>query len=438
MTDQTTMKGLLAVFEQSDITLAFVVRRDDGELDVSHKELEPLRDLIRRSPGFADHEAVFIGRASGFKTLFFAFVHNTNRGLSQGGCRTKEYTDVADVLNDGLRLAQGMSRKNAISDLWWGGGKGIIPKTEELIQENFGGDPAMNDRAKRDALFEAYGEFVAKLNGIYYTAADIGTYLPDMKAILGKNRFVTCVPPELGGSGDPSPHTADGVFRAIKTAHEHLTGSDDLTGVTIAVQGAGKVGKLLIKKLVDAGAEVSVSEVAFETNQTVLDTFLSDFPSVQIVSSAKGHENDILGLEVEVVAPCAIGGTINRETIELLKPTVKIVCGGANNILGDENNDGELLYQKGIVFIPDFLCNWMGIVNCANEAFGYLEEDIEIALENVRPIVKSVLEKSEAENISQTAAAHHLADEKIRENPPLKLLQNRGQRLIKNLINTRN
>lgn len=435
MTDKILIKDLLSIFEQSNITFAFIVRGSDGELRASHSELEPLRDLIRRSPGFADHEAVFVGRDPLFKTLFFAFVHDTTRGLSQGGCRMKEYTDVADLLNDGLRLAHGMSRKNAISDLWWGGGKGIIAATEELVQENFGGN--IKDQQKRDALFGAYGEFVAKLNGIYYTAADIGTYLPDMEAILRKNRFVTCIPPALGGSGDPSPHTADGVFRAIKTVREHLTGSDDLTGATVAVQGAGKVGKPLIKKLVDAGAEVSVSEVAFEINKIALETFQNEFPNVKIVSSAEGHENDILGLDVEIVAPCAIGGTINKETIERLKPTVKIVCGGANNILGDENEDGEILFQKGIIFVPDFLCNWMGIVNCANEPFGYLEEDVENALEHVRPIVNSVLEKSKAENISHTMAAHQLADEKIKEIPPLKLLQNRGRRLMENLINTR-
>lgn len=430
------VENLLSIFEQSNITFAFVVMAD-GELSVSRKELEPVRELILQSPGFANHEAVFIGRDPNFKTLFFAFIHNTTRGLSQGGLRLMEYADLATLLNDGLRLAQGMSRKNAVSGLWWGGGKGVIPKTRELIRQ-FNGDEEMTDRAKRDALFAAWGKFVARLNGLYYTAADIGTYNRDMQAILAKNRFVTCVPPSFGGSGDPSPHTAEGVFRAMKTTHEHLTGTDDLNGIRIAVQGVGKVGRPLVEKLVEAGAEVFVSDARFETDEDFRTKFQADFPNAKIVSCAAGHENDILTLEVDIIAPCAVGGTINEQTIEQLSPTVKIVCGGANNILGNEDTDGELLYQKRIVFIPDFVCNWMGIVNCANEMFGYLEEDVELALENVTPTVKEVLEKAEAENISHTAAAHLLADEKVREEPPDKLRRNRGQRIIAHLIEGRN
>ena len=123
-----------------------------------------------------------------------------------------EYPDFAAVLGDGLRLSQGMSRKNAVADLWWGGGKGIIPITRSLIEKNFRGDSSIKDREQRDALFAAYGEFVAKLNGVYYTAADIGTNNCDMLAILAANRFVTSLPAQVGGSGDPSPHTAEGVF----------------------------------------------------------------------------------------------------------------------------------------------------------------------------------------------------------------------------------
>jgi glutamate dehydrogenase/leucine dehydrogenase len=429
-----SVEELLAVFEHANIKFAYVVRRN-GELQVSHKVLEPLRDLILRSPGFADHEAVFIGRNPRFKTLFFAFVHNTNRGLSQGGLRVMKYADLAAVLKDGLRLAEGMSRKNAVSGLWWGGGKGVIPITEELIQQTFDGDEQMKDQTKRNALFKACGKFIAKLNGVYYTAADIGTYNRDMKAILATNRFVTCIPPKLGGSGDPSPHTAEGVFRAIRATREHLTGSDNLTGVTIAVQGAGKVGRPLVEKLVNAGAAVFVSDAKFEADESALKEFQAECPTVKIISCGAGHENDIFGLEVEIIAPCALGGTINQQTIEQLKPTVKIVCGGANNILGNEDQDGELLYRKGIVYIPDFVCNWMGIVNCANEVFGYLEEDVKDALENVAVMVKTVLEKAEAEDISHTAAAHQLADDKIKEVPPDELRRNRGQRIIAHLIN---
>jgi glutamate dehydrogenase/leucine dehydrogenase len=433
MSQEMTLEEMFAVFERAGITFAYVVR-SNGELVTSHKELEPLRDLVQQSPGFADHEGVFVGRNPRFKTLFFVFVHSTSRGLAQGGLRLNNYPDVASVLNDGLRLARGMSRKNAISGLFWGGGKGIIPKTEALINETFDGDREMKDREKRDALFGAFGAFVARLNGLYYTAADIGTYNRDMEAILAKNRFVTCVPKELGGSGDPSPHTAEGVFRAIRVARAHLTGSEELQGVTVAVQGVGKVGRPLIKKLVAAGAKVWASDERFETSPLALADFRATFPSAEVVPCGPGHEDDIFGLDVEVVSPCAVGGTVNRRTIKLLKPTVKLVCGGANNILWVEEEDGEVLYREGIVFIPDFVCNWMGIVNCANEVFGYLEDDVEDALNRVAPTVKAVLETSDRDNISHTAAAHRLADEKIKEQPPDELRRNRGQRIISRLI----
>lgn len=435
MSDKPTIEELLEVFENSNINFAFVVRAGDGDLLVSHREFEPLRDLIRQSPAFAGHEAVFIGRDERFETLFFAFVHNTNRGLAQGGLRVMEYPNLAAVLRDGLRLSQGMSRKNAIADLWWGGGKGIIPVTRMLIEKTFRGDFAAEDRrAERDLLFAAYGEFVAKLNGVYYTAADIGTNNRDMLAILAANRFVTSLPPQVGGSGDPSPHTAEGVFLAIKTARRHLTGSGDLSGVPVAVQGAGKVGVPLVEKLLAAGAAVFVSEARFETDSPALQKFREKFPSARIVPCGAGRENDILTTEVEVIAPCAVGGTINQAIMPLIKPTVKIICGGANNILADEVRDGELLRQKGIVFVPDFACNWMGIVNSANEAFGYLEEDVRRALAKLPETVGAVLKRADDENISHTAAAHRIADEKIKELPGDELLRNRGRRIINGIV----
>lgn len=447
MKETLSISELVRDFERMNVEL-FCVARIKGEQKlfaisgnsehIAGDTLTELRDLILESKGFANHEAIFVGRNPKFKTLFFAFVHNTTRGLSQGGLRMMKYADVESVLNDGLRLSQGMSRKNAVSDLWWGGGKGVIPVTDELIQETFNGDETLevgsSDQTNRGELFAAYGQFVARMNGLYYTAADIGTYNADMRSILEKNRFVTCIPAELGGSGDPSPHTAEGVFQGIKTARQYITGSNDLTEVPVAVQGAGKVGKPLIAKLVAAGARVTVSEPMLEKEPAVLDEFRKEFPSVNIVSCSAGHENDIFALNVEIIAPCAVGGTVNAETIAMLKPTVKIICGGANNILGDEDLDGEILYQKGITYVPDFTCNWMGIVNCANEPFGYLEEDIELALGNLEPTIRTILQKSDEEGVSHTAAAHALADEKMNEMPPDGLRRNRGQRIIATLL----
>jgi leucine dehydrogenase len=432
MNNDNSIKGLVDTLRDSGINFGYVVRQNGG-LITSDKKLDPLCDLIESLEDFNEHEAVFVGIDSDFPTVFFAFVHNTNRGLSQGGLRFTGYGDnLSSVLTDGLRLSQGMSRKNAVSGLWWGGGKGVIPVTEELMEETFGGN--IKNQSKRDELFAAYGKFVAKLNGVYYTAADIGTYGTDMKAVLTSNRFVTCIPMELGGSGDPSPHTAEGVFRAIKA----IVGENDLSGLSVAVQGAGKVGKPLIEKLTNAGAKVFVSDISFETNEDIVKEFVMEFPDAEIVPMGEGHENDIFALDVNIIAPCARGSVINQETIALIKPTVKIICGGANNILGNENKDGETLYQKGITYIPDFVCNWMGIVNCANEAFGYLEEDVKEQLENVSPTVKLILKTAKEKNISHTEASHLLADEKIKEIPPLELLINRGRRLIQKIIEANN
>lgn len=430
MTNNNSIEGLVEILRNSKINFGYVISRN-GELVFSNKELEPLRDLIKNLEAFAGHEAIFVGFNPEFPTVFFAFVHNTNRGLSQGGLRFTEYgDDLSAVLSDGLRLSQGMSRKNAVSDLWWGGGKGVIPVTAELLEKTFTGD--IKNQDIRDRLFATYGQFVAKLNGVYYTAADIGTYGTDMKAVLSNNRFVTCIPMELGGSGDPSPHTAEGVFRAIKAVLK----KESLSGLSVAVQGAGKVGRSLIQKLTDAGAKVFVSEMAFETNSGFLQDFRQEFPSAEIVSSGSGHENDIFALDVDIIAPCARGGVINNQTIELIKPSVKVICGGANNILGNEEKDGETLYEKGIIFIPDFVCNWMGIVNCANEAFGYLEADVEEQLNKVSPTIELIMQTANAENISHTKASHRLADEKMKEIPPLDLLVGRGKRLTQKIIET--
>jgi leucine dehydrogenase len=462
MNKNLSIKELLEKFEQLEITFAYVVRREN-KLIVSDERLGFLRDLIEQPEIFADHEAVFIGRDPRFKTLFFAFIHNTTRGLAQGGLRVTEYDDVAAVIRDGLRLSQGMTRKNAVCEIWWGGGKGIIPITKELVDESFGGDKYLhkpkneiedkeeNRSSMRNELFQAYGEFVARLGGVYYTAEDIGTTKGDMKAILSRNRFVTCIPEDLGGSGDPGKHTAKGVFLAIETAWRHLHPESDgnLENVRVAVQGAGHVGEALIKNLIDAKAKVWVSDISWEGDggeekfaefkkslkESFRDEFQKDFPDANFnkVDCGEGHKNDIFEQDVEIVAPCAKGGVVNSQIIENFKPSVELLCGGANNILENEAKEGEQLHKKNILFVPDFACNWMGIFNCANEWMGYLEEDIKTELGKVDKRVSKILEKAKDEKISSTKASHMFADEAI-ENPPLRLLVGRGQRIIEHVV----
>lgn len=399
------------------VARAYVVS-ENGELALSHPRLlEPVQAFLELSQDFADHEAIFIGREDAVPTLFFAVVHNTRRGLAQGGLRFKPYGSLAEVLVDNLRLARGMTRKNALAGLWWGGGKGVVPITRALAA------PAYRHEGtpERLALFGAYGRFVASLGGVYYTAEDVGTKTSDMNALHAQNRFTTCIGREYGGSGNPSPFTARGVFRGLQAAWQFLHGTDDLAGVRVAVQGAGNVGGFLTEELDDAGARVWVTDI----DAGVLAALKAQRPRIEVV----GDPDAIFDLEAEVLAPCAIGAVINQRTIPRLK--VELVCGAANNILATPA-DGERLRERGITFVPDYLCNRMGVTNCCDENFGYLREDVELAAEHVYPDTLRVLRHAARHEITPSAAADHLADLAACELHPM--IGHRGRRIIDQLV----
>ncbi|MEM9293338.1 MAG: class I tRNA ligase family protein [Acidobacteriota bacterium] len=403
-------------FVDAGVERAFLVH-ENGQFTLSHHELlRPLAAFLELSLDFAAHEGVFIGREEGHPALFFAFVHDTRRGLSQGGLRYQTYDSVAEVLEDGLRLAQGMTRKNALAGLWWGGGKGILPLGPDQLTQ----DLRTPGHPQRQALFEAYARFVASLSGVYYTAEDIGTKTVDMDAMLRWNRFQTCVSPQVGGSGNPSPATARGVFRAMQAAWRYLSGTDRLRGVKVAVQGAGNVGGVLIDMLDDAGAQIWTCDPAAE----VLEEVQTRRPAVQVVGLDEIYDQD-----VDVFAPCAIGNVVNVNTIPRLK--VRLVCGAANNILG-EPRDAERLRELGIAFVPDYLCNRMGITNCADEWQGYLAHDVHLAAQRVYPDTLRVLKHAKNLAITSTAAADELADIAASELNPM--LGHRGRRIIDHLI----
>lgn len=408
-----TVEELHTAFVREGVTRAFVVF-ENGTFTLSHpKLLEPIQAFFELSADFARHEAVFIGREDGLPTLFFAFVHDTRRGLAQGGLRFKAYPNLAELLVDGLRLAQGMTRKNALAGLWWGGGKGImaLPQGVDLSR----GKP------ERRAYFEAYGRFVASLGGVYYTAEDINTYTEDMDVLLSKNRFTTCISRGAGGSGNPSPYTARGVFRGMQAGWQFLTGKESLRGVRVAVQGVGNVGGPLVDLLVPAGAALTVTDVS----RPALEALKQRYPEVAVV-----EPDAIFDVDADVFAPCAIGAQVNALTIPRLR--VKLVCGAANNILKEPEADAERLRRRGIAFVPDYVCNRMGITNCADEWRGYLESDVAVAAERVFPDTLRVLKH--ARNLATTSlhAANDLADIAASELHPL--LGHRGRRIIDHLI----
>lgn len=410
-------EDFLNLLKENNITRAFVVY-ENGEFILSHPNiLKPLQAFLELSQDFSKHEGIFIGREDGIDSLFFAFVHDTRRGLAQGGLRFASYEKMSDVVIDGLRLSQGMSRKNALAGLWWGGGKGImvLPAGIKTADEITVGSE------ERRKYFEAYGRFIASLKGVYYTAEDIGTNTDDMKAILSQNRFITCIPPTSGGSGNPSPFTARGVFRAMQAAWKTISGTDDLKDVKVSVQGAGNVGSSLIRYLYEADAEIWFCD----TSETRIKNMLLEMPKLKVVSN-----DEIFDLDVDVFAPCAIGAQVNSRTIPRLK--VKLVCGAANNILKEPETDSISLKEKGILFVPDFLCNRMGIVNCADEWLGYLEDDIRLASERVYPDTLRVFKYSKNRAVTTTKAAIDLADIAASELHPL--LSHRGRRISDEVI----
>lgn len=388
-----SVEGFHDRLAEAGVERAFVVF-ENGRFTLSHPGLlADVRAFFESSRDFAGHEGVFVGRDPEIPTLFFAFVHDTRRGLGQGGLRYMPYDGLAPLLLDGLRLARGMTRKNALAGLHWGGGKGILARTGGLAEEAWGtpGSP------ERERLFRAYGRFIASLGGIYVTAEDVGTKTSDMNAILGTNRFVTCIGSELGGSGNPSPYTARGVFRAMQAGWRFLSGTDDLRSVRVAIQGVGNVGEPLVELLHDAGAELWATDL----DRDALERVARDY-GVRIVEG-----DEIYDLDVDVFAPCAIGAVVNAATIPRLR--VRLICGAANNILGHAE-DAERLRRRGIVYVPDYLCNRMGITNCCDEWAGNLPEEIRLAAERVYPDTLRVLKHARTQRITSAAAADQLAD----------------------------
>ncbi len=405
------------LLEAEGVHRAYVIY-ENGEFTLSHPRLlAPLQAFFELSQDFAEHEAVFLGREDGIPTLFFAVVHNTRRGLSQGGLRFKPYERLADVLVDNLRLAHGMTRKNALAGLWWGGGKGVVPITRGIDEPAY---RRLDSRERLD-LFRAYGRFVASLGGVYYTAEDVGTKTSDMNALHGQNRFTTCISTEHGGSGNPSPFTARGVVRGMQAAWSFLHGTSELAGVRVAVQGVGNVGAPLIEELDDAGARVWASDI----DREALAALAARRPRIEIVDDPDA----LYDLDADVLAPCAIGAVINQHTIPRLR--VELVCGAANNILA-EPADAERLRARGIAYVPDYLCNRMGVTNCCDESFGYLREDVELAAERVYPDTLRVLRHAARHELTPSQAADQLADLAACELHPM--IGHRGRRIIDHLV----
>ena len=292
-------------------------------------------------------------------------IHDSRLGPALGGCRFIEYdTDEAAYI-DALRLARGMTYKAALAGLGHGGGKSVIIKPKRHFD--------------RVALFRAFGRFIEDLRGHYITAEDSGTGLEDMEIIRTQTTHVTGIDPSHGGSGDPSPFTALGVRRGIEACVKFKLGKESLEGVHVAVQGVGHVGYHLCKELHNAGAKLSVADV----DPLKAERAHRDFKATVVPL------DQIFDVACDVLAPCALGSAINDQTVPRIK--AKIVAGAANNQLAEPRH-GDDLYQRGILYAPDYAINAGGLVNVAQEVTGY---DAKLARERTMKIYDTILEIAE-------------------------------------------
>jgi len=314
-------------------------------------------------------------------------IHNTTLGPALGGTRLWAYGSHEEAIVDALRLSRGMTFKAAISGLNLGGGKAVIIA-----------DP----KQKSEALWRRYGKFVDSLNGKYITAEDVNTSARDMEYIALETKHVTGVPEYMGGSGDPSPFTAYGVFVGMKACANKVWGSDSLAGKRVLVQGVGHVGQYLVGHLVESGARVMISDIAEEK----LKQTQQKFSGVEVVAGDK-----IFDTEMDVYAPCALGATVNDDSIARLK--APIIAGAANNQLADENVHGPQLIGRGIYYAPDFLINAGGLINVAAELTGYNKERVMGNVEKIYDRTLEIFDLSEREGIHTQAAAMRIAEKRL-------------------------
>jgi leucine dehydrogenase len=321
---------------------------------------------------------------SGLKAIIA--IHDTTLGPALGGTRMWTYNSEEEAIIDALRLARGMTYKAAAAGLNLGGGKAVII-----------GDPRKD---KSEELFRAFGRYIQGLNGRYITAEDVGTTVADMDIIHQETQYVTGVSPAFGSSGNPSPVTAYGVYRGMKAAAKLAFGSDDLSGKVIAVQGVGNVAYNLCKHLHEEGAHLIVTDI----NQENVNRAVQDFGAKAV------GVNEIFSVDCDIFSPCALGAIINDDTIPILK--AKVIAGAANNQLKEERH-GDIIHEKGIIYAPDYVINAGGLINVADELYGYNRERALKKVETIYDNILKVFEIAERDNIPSYKAADRMAEERI-------------------------
>ncbi|PRY11030.1 leucine dehydrogenase [Pontibacter ummariensis] len=355
---------------------------------VELKEVAPKKDkaVFAQISDYNHEQIVFChDKETGLKAIIG--IHNTVLGPALGGTRMWSYASEAEALDDVLRLSRGMTYKAAISGLNLGGGKAVII-----------GD-AKKD--KSEALLRKFGRFIKNLNGAYITAEDVGMTTKDMEYIRMETEHVSGLPESMGGGGDPSPVTAYGTYMGMKAAAKKAFGTDALSGKKVSVQGVGHVGGYLVELLAKENAEVYITDIYEDRLREVSNKY-----GAKVVSM-----DEIYDLDVDIYSPCALGGTINDNTINRLK--CQVIAGCANNQLRDENVHGPALVEKGIVYAPDFLINAGGLINVYSELVGYNRDNAYAQTERIYGYTLDIFNLAEKEGIHNQLAAMRMAEQRI-------------------------
>ncbi|PZG00587.1 Glu/Leu/Phe/Val family dehydrogenase [Micromonospora deserti] len=341
-------------------------------------------------PESTGHEQVVFcqDKQTGLKAIIG--IYSTALGPALGGTRFYPYASEEAALADVLDLSRGMAYKNALAGLDLGGGKAVIWGNPEQI--------------KSEALLRAYGRFVESLAGRYYTACDVGTYVADMDVVARETRYVTGRSVEHGGAGDSSILTAWGVYQGMRAAAGHVWGVPTLHGKRVGVAGLGKVGKYLVGHLLDDGAEV----VATDVNPRALEWARTTHPQIALVDDASA----LVAADIDVYAPCALGGALNDDTVPALR--AKVVAGAANNQLAHPGIE-KLLADRGILYAPDYVVNAGGVIQVADEIEGFNFERAKLRATRIYDTTREILRLADAEGVPPAVAADRLAERRMAE-----------------------
>jgi valine dehydrogenase (NAD+) len=338
----------------------------------------------------SEHEQVVFANDPGTGLRAVIAIHSTALGPALGGTRFYPYTSTADAVRDVLNLSRGMSYKAALAGLDLGGGKAVII-----------GDPATQ---KTEPLLRAYGRHVESLGGRYYTACDVGTYSADMDVIARECSFVTGRTVAHGGAGDSSVLTAYGVFQGMRAAATVAWGSASLEGRVVGVAGVGKVGHHLVRHLVEDGATVVVTDV----DAASVERVRAEHPSVSVVGSTA----ELVASTLDVYAPCALGGALADEVVEVL--SARIVCGAANNQLAHPGIE-KALEDRGILYAPDYCVNAGGLIQVADELEGFSFDRARQRATGIFDTTLRVFELAATDGVPPAIAADRLAEQRMRE-----------------------